>query len=544
MPFRAFVSSTFKDLEHHRARVVADLRKAGVTVEAMEDWTASASEPKQFSRDRLEGCDFCVLLVGLRRGYVPPGESRSITQMEYNEAVRREMDILVYLVREDAAWPRSFDELDKDTELRPWREHLMEHYGVEFFDNDPASLDVKAAVARWIGERGAQARRANEVDSGASSPRVPSASSPPAPSPEAAPSPPEPVPSSPEAAPSPPEPAADGPSPQVGTEDAVVAESTGFLRGLTAERAWTIVFAVGFSLVVLMVVTNVGYRAFTADRHLKSPQQLTLTEYLEDPAHPRSGPLFFLSATPSAEVVLTDLKVAHVDEDSALLEDPAGADVLVAGDGMDALGLSVGGNVSLQVGQLERTPLGWVPAIPDLDAITWERFDRDEVDAIEQWKIVADGATVAARYVEFDERSFSSVVPEADRTLTLVEASALQDLPQLLGEWSTNRETVAIRGAELAGQGWRGREKPYFIVQAGADEWVAVIYEPQLFSEWHWAMDRLQGEQVVARGVPRPSDDADFNAIAATRPERLVMILDGYAISSPDGETVIHLATR
>lgn len=151
--YRAFVASTYQDLKAHRTHVISELRRAGIQVDPMEDWTSTSNEPKQFSQERLNGCDFCVLLVALRRGYVPNGETLSITQMEYQEALRRNIDVLPFLVDEEAPWPRTFDELDTDPEVRPWRADLMSKHGVGFFNHEPDSVDIAPAVSRWIAER-------------------------------------------------------------------------------------------------------------------------------------------------------------------------------------------------------------------------------------------------------------------------------------------------------------------------------------------------------------------------------------------------------
>ncbi len=55
MAYNAFVSSTFVDLQDHRRHVIQQLRKAGFTVDPMEDWTASADEPKEFSTPLMQG---------------------------------------------------------------------------------------------------------------------------------------------------------------------------------------------------------------------------------------------------------------------------------------------------------------------------------------------------------------------------------------------------------------------------------------------------------------------------------------------------------
>ena len=118
MPYRAFVSSTFDDLKDHRAHVIRQLRRAEFTVHPMEDWAANSDEPKLFSQERLNGCDVCVLLVAFRRGYVPDSETRSITQLEYKAAVKKGVDILVFMLHDDTPWWAKFDERDKDPELK------------------------------------------------------------------------------------------------------------------------------------------------------------------------------------------------------------------------------------------------------------------------------------------------------------------------------------------------------------------------------------------------------------------------------------------
>lgn len=151
--YKAFVSSTFEDLKDHRAHVIRQLRRAGFSVDPMEDWTADSDEPKQFSQGRLKGCDLCVLLVAFRRGFVPDGEMRSITQLEYDAAVKQGVDILPFLLNEKAPWQREFDELDKDPELRKWRNLLGEKHGREVFVLDPRSIDLTGALGRWFAKK-------------------------------------------------------------------------------------------------------------------------------------------------------------------------------------------------------------------------------------------------------------------------------------------------------------------------------------------------------------------------------------------------------
>src|SRR5215510_3690638 len=113
----------------------------------METWTAASDEPKVLSQERVRDCQLCILLVGFRRGHVPEGENRSITQMEYAEALRRGLEVLVFLAREEADWPpESVAALKADPEIVRWRAELAEHRVVGFFTSRPESIDVDAAV--------------------------------------------------------------------------------------------------------------------------------------------------------------------------------------------------------------------------------------------------------------------------------------------------------------------------------------------------------------------------------------------------------------
>src|SRR5438067_91413 len=100
MPYRAFVASTFKDLQAHRSRVIEALRNGGFLVDPMENWTSDTDEPQAFSPRRLNGCQVCVLLVARRRGHVPDAavSPRSITQTEYDYARSHGIDVLPFLL--------------------------------------------------------------------------------------------------------------------------------------------------------------------------------------------------------------------------------------------------------------------------------------------------------------------------------------------------------------------------------------------------------------------------------------------------------------
>ena len=75
-----------------------------------------------------------------------------MTQIEYDEAQTLAVDTLVFMLNEEAPWPRKHDELDKDPEVRRWRKYLCEHHGVSFFSLPPESMELQPAISRWLAE--------------------------------------------------------------------------------------------------------------------------------------------------------------------------------------------------------------------------------------------------------------------------------------------------------------------------------------------------------------------------------------------------------
>ena len=148
--YRAFVSSTFEDLKGHREFVIKALRDAGISVDPMENWQADSDAPKKFSVARVESCDVCVLLVAFRRGFIPAGSDQSITQLEYEHARNNRIDVLPFLLDEEAPWWPKYDERKTDPEINSWRKDLRENHGAPYFDLDPKSIGIAAAISRWL----------------------------------------------------------------------------------------------------------------------------------------------------------------------------------------------------------------------------------------------------------------------------------------------------------------------------------------------------------------------------------------------------------
>jgi hypothetical protein len=85
---------------------------------------------------------------------MPPHENVSFTQIEYEVALNKHIDVLPFLLSESTAnngeWPSHFDERLKDDEVRNWRTLLRERHVVREFDSRPTSINIDSAIARWV----------------------------------------------------------------------------------------------------------------------------------------------------------------------------------------------------------------------------------------------------------------------------------------------------------------------------------------------------------------------------------------------------------
>jgi hypothetical protein len=163
---RIYISSTYSDLVEHRQQVYDVLRKMRYDVMAMEDYVAADKRPLDKCLADVASCQIYVGIFAWRYGYIPPGQppdqERSITELEYRQAGQSGLECLIFLLDEDAPWPRSKMESgvggDKIEALRAElaREHTVQ------FSKSPEELagQVATSVAKW-----AQAQLDAEMDS-------------------------------------------------------------------------------------------------------------------------------------------------------------------------------------------------------------------------------------------------------------------------------------------------------------------------------------------------------------------------------------------
>jgi formylglycine-generating enzyme required for sulfatase activity len=132
-----YVSSTFIDLEGHRAALKTALEKARYDVECMEKYTAFDQRPLDRCLADVSATDVYVLLIAHRYGYRPlenNPQRHSITQLEYEQASRHNKPRLVFTVDRKQLWlPDWIDSGDDAADLAAFRAEVETTHGVSRF---------------------------------------------------------------------------------------------------------------------------------------------------------------------------------------------------------------------------------------------------------------------------------------------------------------------------------------------------------------------------------------------------------------------------
>ncbi len=152
---KIYVSSTYSDLIEHRERVYDVLREMRYDVMAMEDYVATDERPLDRCLADVASCDVYAGVFAWRYGYVPPGQERAITELEYRQAGECGLERLIFLLDEDAPWPRSKMEKGAGGEkIEALRGELMAAHVVQFFDSpEELAAQVVTAVDAWARAR-------------------------------------------------------------------------------------------------------------------------------------------------------------------------------------------------------------------------------------------------------------------------------------------------------------------------------------------------------------------------------------------------------
>jgi len=113
-----FISSTSKDLPEHRAAVDKAIRGLELRPINMDDFGAQPGGAAGVSLREVRKADIFIGIIAKRYGYVPAGMEKSVTEQEYDEAVKRRIPRLMYLLDPEYEWPADRIEADETAQAK------------------------------------------------------------------------------------------------------------------------------------------------------------------------------------------------------------------------------------------------------------------------------------------------------------------------------------------------------------------------------------------------------------------------------------------
>src|ERR1041384_7031333 len=101
---RVMISSTAADLPGHRKQIVAACLRQGMFPLRMEDLPATSDDAAAASVRLVDDADIFIGVIAHRYGYIPKANNPdqiSVTEMEYNRAVERKIERLIFVIDKD-----------------------------------------------------------------------------------------------------------------------------------------------------------------------------------------------------------------------------------------------------------------------------------------------------------------------------------------------------------------------------------------------------------------------------------------------------------
>jgi tetratricopeptide (TPR) repeat protein len=134
------VSSTARDLPEHRKEVMDACLRQGMFPVMMEHLPASDDDAIRASLNMVDEADIYVGIFAHRYGYIPKGQTFSVTEMEYNRAVERKIPRCIFVMHEDHPIKAADVELGEGaTKLKSFKERVQTENIVNFFKS-PSDL--------------------------------------------------------------------------------------------------------------------------------------------------------------------------------------------------------------------------------------------------------------------------------------------------------------------------------------------------------------------------------------------------------------------
>ena len=138
-----FVSSTYEDLIPYREEVQRVLMRLEQIVKGMEYFGSSPKRPLEVCLETVRNSKIFVGIIGMRYGSIEEETNKSFTQLEYEEAIKNKIPILIYIIDENyPISPKFVDRNENGKLLLEFKELLIKRHMISYFTS-PDDLGQK-----------------------------------------------------------------------------------------------------------------------------------------------------------------------------------------------------------------------------------------------------------------------------------------------------------------------------------------------------------------------------------------------------------------
>jgi hypothetical protein len=133
------------------------VEKLKLGINGMEIFGARPEEPIQTCIDEVEKSQIFIGIIGMRFGSVHPETGKSFVQIEYETAIDKKLDTLIYFIDEENALikPNLVDIGENAKKLKEFKEYLKQRHTVEtFIDPNDLVKKFERDITRLLKDRG------------------------------------------------------------------------------------------------------------------------------------------------------------------------------------------------------------------------------------------------------------------------------------------------------------------------------------------------------------------------------------------------------
>lgn len=138
-----FISSTYEDMVPYREEIQRNLIRLEQIIKGMEYFGSNPQDSLTVCLSQVRECKLFIGVLGMRYGSIDDESGLSYSQMEYNEAIKNNIPILIYIMSEEQPIPvKHIDLGEKAEKLAEFKKFLKKQHQVSFFTS-PDDLGKK-----------------------------------------------------------------------------------------------------------------------------------------------------------------------------------------------------------------------------------------------------------------------------------------------------------------------------------------------------------------------------------------------------------------